>query len=87
MPGPGATAPVSPTDRITAAPTSVIARGPCTDVPHDGQKRASLPCSAPQREQTETPGSRSSVSERRSSRAISSARSSWSTAASAASLP
>ena len=73
--------------RLTASPTSAIARGPCTGVPHDGQKRASLPCSAPQREHTEIPGSRSSVSGRRSSRACSSARSSPSTATSAWSLP
>ena len=66
----------SPAGRLTASPTSAIARGPWTGVPHDGQKRASLPCSAPQREQTEMPGSRSSVSGRRSSSACSRARSS-----------
>ena len=62
-------------------------RAPLRARPHDGQKRASLPCSVPQRGHAEMPGSRSSVSSRFSPSACSSARSSASTAASAAILP
>ena len=61
-PGPAGSSSRWPRRRSARRPTtSPTARGPLSARPQDGQKRASLPCSAPQRGHAAMPGSRSSL--------------------------
>ena len=83
----GSAGPVRATPWTPSPTSAAIVRAPVRARPHDGQKRASLPCSVPQRGHAVMPGSRSSVTSRFSPSASSRVRSSASTAASAATLP